>query len=48
MFWTDARAGTVTRARLDGSEVTVLVNSGVHSGKFSKYPDDITSYRLVV
>ena len=30
MFWSDWSADTMSRAKLDGSEVTVLVNSGVY------------------
>ena len=29
MFWSDVRARTISRAKLDGSEVTVLVSSGL-------------------
>ena len=29
MFWSDWSADTISRAKLDGSEVTVLVNSGL-------------------
>ena len=29
MFWSDVTADTISRAKLDGSEVTVLVNSGL-------------------
>ena len=29
MFWSDVRAETISRAKLDGSEVTVLVSSGL-------------------
>ena len=29
MFWSDWSADTISRAKLDGSEVTVLVNFGV-------------------
>ena len=29
MFWSDVTANTTSRAKLDGSEVTVLVNSGL-------------------
>ena len=31
MFWSDVTANTTSRAKLDGSEVTVLLNSGVPS-----------------
>ena len=31
MFWSDVTADTISRAKLDGSEVTVLVNSGLSS-----------------
>ena len=30
-FWSDVTADTISRAKLDGSEVTVLVNSGLSS-----------------
>ena len=29
MFWSDVRARTISQAKLDGSEVTVLVSSGL-------------------
>jgi len=29
MFWSDVTADTISRAKLDGSEVTVLVNFGL-------------------
>ena len=29
MFWSDLTVDTISRAKLDGSEVTVLVNSGL-------------------
>lgn len=29
MFWSDVRARTISRAKLDGSELTVLVSSGL-------------------
>ena len=29
MFWSDVTADTISRAKLDGSEVAVLVNSGI-------------------
>ena len=29
MFWSDVTARTISRAKLDGSEVTVLVSSGL-------------------
>ena len=29
MFWSDWSADTISRTKLDGSEVTVLVNSGL-------------------
>ena len=29
MFWSDRTADTISRAKLNGSEVTVLVNSGL-------------------
>ena len=29
MFWSDVTNRTISRAKLDGSEVTVLVNSGL-------------------
>ena len=29
MFWSDVTANTTSRAKLDGSEVTVLLNSGL-------------------
>ena len=31
MFWSDRSADTISRAKLDGSEVTVLVNSGLYT-----------------
>ena len=31
MFWSDVVADTISRAKLNGSEVTVLVNSGLSS-----------------
>ena len=37
MFWSDVTADTISRAQLDGSEVTVLVNSGLSTvGKCAK------------
>ena len=37
MFWSDRSADTISRAQLDGSEVTVLVNSGLSTvGKCAK------------
>ena len=42
MFWSDLTAmtaGTISRAKLDGSEVTILVNSGLSSvGKGGRSP----------
>ena len=39
MFWSDVTADTISRAKLDGSEVTVLVNSGLSAvGKSAKSP----------
>ena len=39
MFWSDVTNRTISRAKLDGTEVTVLVNSGLSvvgkSGKLS-------------
>ena len=29
MFWSDVRARTISQTKLDGSEVTVLVSSGL-------------------
>ena len=31
MFWSDVTANTTSRAKLDGSEVTILVNTGLSS-----------------
>ena len=37
MFWSDVTADTISRAKLDGSEMTVLVNSGLSTvGKCAK------------
>ena len=39
MFWSDVTARTISRAKLDGSEVTVLVNSGLSTvGKGGRSP----------
>ena len=39
MFWSDVTADTISRAKLDGSEVTVLVNSGLsNTGKGARSP----------
>ena len=39
MFWSDVTADTISRAKLDGSEVTVLVNSGLSTtGKGARSP----------
>ena len=39
MFWSDVTTDRISRAKLDGSEVTVLVNSGLSSvGKSGRSP----------
>ena len=39
MFWSDVTADTISRAKLNGSEVTVLVNSGLPAvGKGGRSP----------
>ena len=39
IFWSDVTAMTISRAKLDGSEVTVLVNSGLSTvGKGGRSP----------
>ena len=39
MFWSDVTAMTISRAKLNGSEVTILVNSGLSSvGKGGRSP----------
>ena len=43
MFWSDWSVDTISRAKLDGSEVTVLVNSGLSSvGKGEDHNDMFT------
>ena len=47
MFWSDWSVDTISRAKLDGSEVTVLVTSGLSAvGKVARSPY-ILSYACI-
>ena len=42
MFWSDVTADKISRAKLNGSEVTVLVNSGISDvGKSGRSPKQL-------
>ena len=49
MFWSDVTADTISRAKLDGSEVTVLVNFGLSTvGKSGRSPKQLYSLQYNV
>ena len=49
MFWSDVTVDTISRAKLDGSEVTVLVNSGLSGvGKSGRSPKQLYSLQYNV
>ena len=49
MFWSDVTTDTISRAKLDGSEVTVLVNFGLSTvGKSGRSPKQLYSLQYNV
>ena len=49
MFWSDVTADTISRAKLDGSEVTVLVNFGLSDvGKSGRSPKQLYQFTSIM